>query len=287
MSVASGKTIRLGRLLRGAGRRAACLALDHGLLVGPIPGAEDLRAGITLAVEAGFDAIILSVGAVARNADLLSGRQAPAVIMRIDQTTMWRIGKPGGYPEGYTRQVAAVEDAAVMGADAVLTYFFTGHADPSLENRSLEIAATTAQQARRHGIPFVAEPMAARGGLFATPFDQEPVAMNARMAVEFGADLIKTDWPGSTEACRAVIAGCADVPVLLAGGERTGSDEETLTLVAALLEGGANGVMFGRALFQAREPLRLMRIVREMIHDDLPLASAIRKLEDGRGAGQR
>ena len=66
--------------------------------------------------------------------------------------------------------------------------------------------------------------------------------------------------------------------MLIAGGERTGSDDDTLKLVADLLAGGAKGIMFGRALFQSPDPLKLMRIVRDMIHDDLPLAKARKKL---------
>jgi len=66
--------------------------------------------------------------------------------------------------------------------------------------------------------------------------------------------------------------------MLVAGGERGKSDEDTLRLVADLLAGGANGIMFGRALFQSPDPLRIMRIAREMIHDDLPLPQALKKL---------
>ena len=74
MTGSIGKSIRLGRLLTGKHGRSACLAFDHGLHVGPIAGAGDLRAGIKHAVDAGFDGIILTPGAVARNVDLLAGR---------------------------------------------------------------------------------------------------------------------------------------------------------------------------------------------------------------------
>jgi DhnA family fructose-bisphosphate aldolase class Ia len=279
MTATSGKAIRLGRLLPGEGYRGACFAFDHGLQVGPIAGTEDLRTGVQLAVDAGFEAIILAPGAITKCADLLAPRTAPAVIMRVDQTNMWRIGSQSGYSQGYTRQIATVEEAAQMGADAVISYFFTAHTDPNLEDRSMEIAAKTATDARRLGLVYVAEPMAARSGLMTTPFDGEVVAMNTRMAVEMGADVIKADWPGSEAACKHVVSRSGGAPVLMAGGERSGSDADVLALVAELLAGGAKGVMFGRSLFQSAKPLVLMRAVRAMIHDGLPLAQALSNIE--------
>lgn len=270
-----GKAIRLGRLLPGSGQRAACFAFDHGLQAGPIPGARDLRAGVALAVEAGFDAIILGPSAIERCCDLLTGRDRPAIIMRVDQTSMWRNGSATGYPEGHTRQVAGVDEAARMGADAVLSFLFTTHVSPELESRSIEIAAATAREARRLGLVYVAEPMAARGGLMPSPFETGIVAMNARIAAEIGADVLKIDWPGSKQGCAEVVASSAGAPVLVAGGERSGNDEETLCLVADLLTAGAKGVMFGRALFQSPDPLVLMRRVRAMIHEGLSLKQAV------------
>ncbi len=278
MSGSVGKAIRLARILSGKQGRSACLAFDHGLHVGPIAGVGDLRAGIKNAVDAGFDGIILTPGAVARNVDLLSGRDKPSVVMRIDQTTMWRLGSFTGYAEGDVRAITSVEEAAAMGADAVLSYIFIAHKDPALETRSAERAAETAMQARRFGLAYVAEPMAARNGMLRSPFDPKVIAIHTRMAVEFGADIIKADWPGSVKACQQVLSSCAGTPMLVAGGERGKSDADTLRLVSELLEGGANGIMFGRALFQSPDPLKIMRIAREMIHDDLPLPQALKKL---------
>jgi DhnA family fructose-bisphosphate aldolase class Ia len=280
-----GKAIRFGRLLNGGKQRSACLAFDHGLHVGDIDGARDLLAGVKLAVDAGFDGIILSPGAATRAADLLAGRNRPSIVMRIDQTSMWRIGLPSGYRDGDVRAVTSVAEAAQMGADAVLSYVFIAHKDQAGERRSVELATETAMAARRLGLVYVAEPMAARGGIFRDPFDPKVVAIHTRMAVEIGADVIKTDWPGSASACKSILKNCAGVPMLVAGGKRSRNDQDTLRLVADLLEGGANGIMFGRALFQSPHPLRLMRTVREMIHDDLSFAQAARKI--GLAPGRR
>lgn len=235
-----GKAARLARLMAGPERRAACLAFDHGAQLGPIPGVEDAASVIAAAVEAKMDGIILSPGLAIRHAELLSGRDRPTVILRLDQTTMWRVGDRHGYPSGHTRQISTVEEAVQIGADAVLTYFFTCHSEPELETRSIEIAAECARDARRWGVPLIMEPMAARGGLVEDPFDADVIAMNCRMAAEIGADVVKTDWSGDAKSFRRVV-DTAGAPVLVAGGAREGSDEDVLSTIDELMSAGRAG----------------------------------------------
>jgi DhnA family fructose-bisphosphate aldolase class Ia len=279
---ATGKALRLSRILKGGARRSASFAFDHGLQGAAQDGAEDLHAGIALAVEAHVDAVILSPGALERAEELLATYTRPSVIMRLDQTTMWRLGGPMGSEEGHTRMIAGVEDAIRLGADAVICYMFTCHKDPRLEVKSVEIAAAVATQARRWGIPVVVEPMVARNGDL-SPFDPEAIASNTRMAVEIGADVIKTDWSGDGRSFERVIAAAAGTPILIAGGERRGTDEDTLRTIVAILEAGAQGVLFGRAFFQSASPLRLMKAARGLIHDELTLNQAIKELSPAKG----
>jgi fructose-bisphosphate aldolase, class I len=283
----TGKQIRLSRLFSHPNSRAVVFAFDHGLQLGPVPGAVDLRAGVSLAVEAGFDGIILSPGALARSTDLLAGRNRPAIIMRLDQTTMWRLGGRFSQEQGQTRVIASVEDAVQLGADAVLTFLFTCHNDPALETRSVEIVGLTANAARTWGMPLVVEPMAAREGRVATPFDGEVIAMNSRIAVEMGADVIKTDWAADAADFHQVVRGAAKAPILVAGGARLTSDLDTLALVRDLLFAGACGIMFGRALFQSPQPLALMKVVRAMVHENLAYEDAVARLSPEPAAVQR
>jgi fructose-bisphosphate aldolase, class I len=272
---AAGKQIRLSRLFSHPDGRAVVLAFDHGLQLGPMLGTVDLRAGVQLAVDAGFDGIILSPGALARSTDIIAGRNRPAIILRLDQTTMWRLGGRFSQDEGQTRLIAGVDDAVQLGADAVLTFLFTCHEDPTLETRSVEIVAQTASAARAWGMPLVVEPMAARQGRVKTPFDGEVIAMNTRIAVELGADVIKTDWAAGVEDFRQVVLGAVDTPILVAGGPRLESDLNTLALVRDLLSAGARGIMFGRSLFQSPHPLALMKAVRAMVHEHLGFDDAV------------
>ncbi len=273
-----GKAHRLARLMRGPGGCAACLAFDHGAQLGPIPGTEDPAGIISAAVEARFDGIILSPGLAMRHAGLLCGLDRPSVILRLDQTSMWRVGTTHGYPSGHSRGIASVEEAVQIGADAVLCYFFTCHSDPELETRSIEFAAECARAARLWGMPLIMEPMAARGGLVDDPFDTDVIAMNCRMAAEIGADAVKTDFSGDARSFRRVVE-TVECPVLGAGGPRMENDDEVLATVTALLDAGAKGILFGRNLFQSGNPLALMQKARALIHHDTLTTKANRGSE--------
>lgn len=267
----SGKALRLARILSGPNGRAACLAFDHGLHIGPIPGNERPREMIDVAIAAGLDAILLSPGLLQTHAERLAGRDKPAVIVRLDQTSMWRIGRPGGYATGHTRAISTVEEAVRMGADAVITYVFTSHSDPALEDRSVNVAATAAQDARRLGIPMIMEPMAARGGLVDDVADAAIIAANTRMAMELGADVVKTDWSNDAASFASVVE-TTGVPILVAGGPQSGGDADVLATVDDIVAAGAAGILFGRQLFQASDPAGVMRAARDKIHGAAPRA---------------
>jgi DhnA family fructose-bisphosphate aldolase class Ia len=196
---------------------------------------------------------------------------------------MWRRDSASaGDAEDETRLVSSVEEAIRLGADAAICYLFIGQHDLSRETRSMTNAALAAAEARRWGLPLVIEPMAARGGRL-DPFAAATVAMNTRMAVEIGADVVKTDWPRDVAAFATVVDAAAETPILIAGGARTGDDRETLRMVDAILRAGADGILFGRALFQSPRPLALMRAVRALIHEEMTLKEALRELSRDKG----
>ncbi len=267
-----GKARRLSRLIRPENGRSLCFAFDHGMQLGLIPGLSDPPAMIGAAAREGFDGIILTPGLVSRYGDLLHGRNPPAIIMRVDQTTMWRVGSRHGYRAGHTRRALSVEQAVAMGADAVITYLFMAHHEPELENVSFEICADVAQEARRLGIVHVVEPMAAREGL-AEPSDPEVLKMHTRIAAKLGADVVKTDWSGDAGSFGEVVEA-ALAPVVVAGGAAAGDDEGTLAFAQAVLDSGAAGILFGRHIFQASAPPQLMHALKLLVHEGASLAQA-------------
>ncbi len=260
-----GKQRRLAHILSPRTGRGFCVAFDHGLHLGTCPGTENPEEKLDLMVEARVDAVILSIGSMLRFGSRLLGRDAPSVILRLDHTTMWREGTSMAYRDGHTRLIGSVEDAVALGADAVITYLFVGHNDPELESRSFEHCATVNATARQAGIVHIIETMGARGGLIGDVFDPGIVAAHTRIGMELGADILKTDWPGSTDAMRA-IAGSLPIPVLVAGGTSLGNDRDIVDYVGQVMAGGAAGILFGRNIIQAKDPLAVMKAARAIIH---------------------
>ena len=52
----------------------------------------------------------------------------------------------------------------------------------------------------------------------------------ARVGAELGADIVKVTYSGSPESFHEVVQGCF-VPVVIAGGEKMGTDEDILEMV--------------------------------------------------------
>jgi fructose-bisphosphate aldolase, class I len=273
-----GKMIRLGRILNPQNHRAAVVAFDHGVHLGVIPGTENPGPTLAALAEAGADAFLVGPGTARRFTSIFTGRGAPGLILRVDWTNRWREPDLLGSEEGRGRLIASVEDAARMGADAVLVYMFIGYHDPDAEARQTEDVARVAEACDRLGIGCIIEPMAR--GLRADHdiYRPEYIAPGARMACELGADILKTDYSGDAESFRQVIAASYR-PLLIAGGPKTATLRAALEMVHGALAAGANGMFIGRNVFQAPDPGRMMRVLRKMIHDDLDVDSALAELE--------
>jgi DhnA family fructose-bisphosphate aldolase class Ia len=257
----TGKARRLARMFNARSGRMLCLAFDHGMQVGTVPGTEDPARVLDAAAEAGVDAVILNPGMMIRHGHRLAG--GPAVVLRIDQTTMWREGQTA-YPDTHQRLVSSVEEAVSLGAEAVITYLFTCNNQPEEETKSFEICGTVAEACRKWGIVHVIEAMAARGG-FARYDDPDVIALNCRIAGELGADIIKTDWCVDKTRFQA-IATQSLAPVALAGGPARAGIDAVADYARDVIASGAKGLMFGRNVIQQSDPLAALRALKEIVH---------------------
>jgi len=244
-----GKNIRLCRILGGRKHGALVVAFDHALVLGPIPGTEDPLRQIRRFAEARVDAVLLNLGLLRQYADSAPNGPLPALIARIDWTTVW--SAIGNGAEGVLRSslLARPEDALRGGADAVLTYLVVGTGDADFESKEIARTAEVARECERVGIPLIVESLA-RGKEVLNPGEPKWLNLHTRMAVELGADAVKTDYAGDPVSMRFVVEGCP-IPVLVLGGSRQDSDEGALEVVRSAAQAGAAGVFFGRNVFQA------------------------------------
>lgn len=269
-----GKQIRQSRIINPRSQRGFCIAFDHALQLGTCKGMERPEEALDQMAEAGVDAVILPPGSALRYGARLVQNGGPALVLRLDQTTMWREGTPLDYTDGHTRLIASVEDALALGAEAVITYLFVGHNSPQEETASFRANAEINAAARRAGIVHIIETMGARHALADDINDGDFVRFHTRIGAEMGADIIKTDWPGSVTALRQITQELP-VPVMLAGGPRTSDDRSTIDMVHQVIAGGAAGIFFGRSIIQATDPLAVMKACRAIIHDGVSTAEAL------------
>lgn len=269
----SGKLIRLSRILQPHDQRAAVVAFDHGVHLGAIPGILKPGDMLETLAQAGVDAFLVSPGVARAYASVFCGRGAPGLILRVDWTNLWRSKDQLGSDEGRGTLIAQVEDAARLGADAVLVYMFIGYEDPHQEAAQVGHVAQVAQACEALGMGCIIEPMA-RGKRVGTDiYNAEYIALGARMACEIGADILKTDYSGDSASFAHVVESCFR-PILIAGGPKTHTQREALEMVHGALSAGAQGLFFGRNVFQAEDPARIMRAMVAMIHQNLDVDEA-------------
>ena len=244
-----GKKIRLNRVLGGSEHRALVVAFDHALVLGPIPGTEDPIGKIRQFAQANVDALLLNLGLIRQFANSTMLGPIPALIARLDWTTVWSAIGQNGSGALYSSLLAHPEDALRLGADAVLTYLIVGTGDAEFEMKEIARNAEIARECERVGIPLIVESLA-RGKTVENPGDPRWLNLHTRMAAELGADAVKTDYSGDTASMRSVVEQCP-IPILVLGGSRHASDKDALNVVREVAAAGAAGVFFGRNVFQA------------------------------------
>ena len=245
------------------GHRALVVAFDHALVLGPIQGTGDPLGQIRRFAEAKVDAVLLNLGLIRQFANSSLVGSLPALIARIDWTTVWSAISNDGSGDLRSSLLARPEDALRHGADAVLIYMVVGTGDADFESKEVARTAEVARECERVGIPLMVESLA-RGKNVQNPGDPKWLNLHTRMAAELGADAVKTDYTGDPISMKSVIQGCP-IPILVLGGTRQGSDEEALQMIRDAARAGAAGVFFGRNVFQAADMETFLRNARSAL----------------------
>ena len=246
------------------------VAVDHGLHWGVFEGFEDPRETLETVLESEPDGILASVPFLQRFDDLV-GEYEITTIATIDllhDSTL-----PGAHEEAEIHsQVFDVETVASLGADAMKIALVYGRDDPSVLERNLDFVADAAKRGRELGIPLVVEPTL-WGNRVDDELDPEYLANANRLAFELGADILKSPYPGNRESFRPIVAN-APQPVYIAGGPATESDTEVLGMVRGAMDEGAQGLMFGRNIWQRENPGRIIEGFSAIVHDDASVKEA-------------
>ncbi len=259
----SGKTLRLAKLSRHGDGRFLFVPMDHSVSDGPIATVDRFNHLVRAVVAGGADAVIVHKGRVR----LLD----PSVVRRTSLIVHLSAGTAHALDTDAKTLVGGVEEAVRQGADAVSVHVNIGC---PTEARQLQDLGTVAAAADAWGLPLVVM-IYARGPRLAAPFAVSMVAHIVNIAVDLGADIVKTaaTRPGSHMA--EVVAHCP-VPLVVAGGADDGSD--LLSFAGDMMAAGCRGLAVGRRVFTHPTPERLVRRLASVVHGPHPAAG---EPEDG------
>ncbi len=249
-AVGAGKRRRMARLFRPDGR-AVLVAMDHPAYMGAgvPPHAVDAIA------PAGPDGILATWHLARSRPEAFAGS---GLVLRVDGGVSDLAGKGA---EDTTSMLYRAEQAAVAGADAVVIMVFPGAAD---EHHSLLRLAALVGECEQLGLVVLAESIPG-GWAQAVPWNAENVARGARIAVELGADIVKTVCPGPPEEFAAVTAACP-APVVALGGPKMDNEDDVVATAAGVVAAGGAGVAFGRNVWGSADPAALTRRLLEAVH---------------------
>jgi fructose-bisphosphate aldolase, class I len=271
----SGKQLRLRRILDPDSRMTVMFAFSHGTSAPEVMrGLEDPAEKVLAAMDGGADCTFLAPGLIESLAPVLSRSRDFGVVVKVTATA-----SRGGVPH-QERLICSVERAAELGADGVVALLpFAPDNEPDV----IQLTAELGEDCARAGMPFVAEaeyPNAYYGEAdYAQDWGLSYLKRSARLCVECGADIVKSNWPGSVEGF-AEIVGCVPVPVVVAGGSRE-SDLDLLNKVAAALDGGASGCSIGRNIFQHPSPEAMTRAICAVVKGRQDPAEALQEHLNG------
>ncbi|MGI9952647.1 hypothetical protein V3F56_09835 [Moorellaceae bacterium AZ2] len=259
-----GKYKRLQHILRPDGR-TVIVAMDHGGTSGPLPGIIDPAATLAEVITGGADAILTTVGVASNFATVLG---STGLIIRLDFPATDLVS---GVHD--CELFIEVETAVRLGADAVIVSAGPGK---DVERKTLRNLARVAQECERYGMPLIAEMYP---GGFNGPSEMmtlENLKLAARIAAEWGADMVKMPYLPGFEA---VTAACY-IPIVVLGGPKTDSQKEFFSNIHEAMAAGARGVAIGRNVWGHRHPARVVRVLTALVHENADVATAMAYLDD-------
>jgi DhnA family fructose-bisphosphate aldolase class Ia len=267
-----GTAMRLKRVIDPAGVSVIC-ALDHGMTSPTFLEPLADIAGRTGEVVAGGANVIMMSRGMIRLAE-------PAFAPTTSLALLLSASANPGDPQPEIVQIAEVEEALRLGADAVV--LFTALGGPT-EAGMLRTLAGIGAECAALGMPLIAEAefptTYAAVEQLAEQYGFEYLRRNVRLCAELGADIVKTNWPGDGELFARLVEAAAGIPLVLAGGSRV-SDRELLQRMEAATAAGGIGCSVGRNIFMHRDPQAITRALSRVIRERWSADKAYDELQE-------
>lgn len=259
----SGKALRMARLFSSPSRRALVVPIDHSVTIGPLGRADHADTTAAMLADAGADALIVHKG----RAKTIDPRRFTALglIVHLSAGTSLAQDSTGKV------LVGSVDECLGLGADAVSVHV---NVSSDTEPEQLADLGRVARECERLGMPLLAM-MYARGATTSPESTSaQTLAHLAAIATDLGADIVKLDYAGTTEAMDQVVDSCP-LPILVAGGPSAASDDAAIELGCRVAQSRVAGLSFGRQIFDADDPSQVASALAAHLHDHDPRALAL------------
>lgn len=272
-----GKERRLNRIFNKTSGNTIIAPLDDSLLTGPVMGLLNLEDKISKITSAKPDAILAFRGQFIHYSEYVKNIGG---ILNISASTT---------RSNYSRKIIIgdVNEASELGLDAVAVHV---NVTSFYESEMLRDLGQISLECYRIGMPLVAimyprkEPNDSSVDASYEYYDiketdngkyTELVCHAVRIAVELGADVIKTQYTGKKESFSKVIQAAQKVPVVCAGGPPI-DIMKVLENASDIIETGGRGLSFARNIFVRKNPNALIKVLSEIVHNKKTVQEAIK-----------
>ena len=270
--------------------RCLNIAVDHGVFneYTFLDGLEDMAGIVESLIAAGPDAIQMNYG----QAELLQAntrKPKPALVMRID------VGNPyNSIPHRYMFNTLQdpgdpITKALRLDAACVVCNLLLLPDEPDLHRQTVQNVGIARNVCDQYGMPLMVEPLVMRpassAGAYQVDGTKELIVPLVRQARELGADVIKADPTANPEDYHEVI-DAARCPVLVRGGGKEDLDD-VFEKAAAFIGQGANGLVYGRNIYQHPNPAGVTAALLAVIHHSATATEARRTYDSFTNAATR
>ena len=239
---------RLSNIIKPDTGRTVMLAVDHGYFLGPTTKLENARKTIEPLLPYA-DALMLTRGILRTSVD---PEASIPIVLRVSGGAS--ITGKDLANEGIT---TSIEEAVRLNVSAVALSIFVG---TDYEHQTLLNLACLVNEAQPYGIPVLAVTAV---GKELGKRDVRFLSLSCRIAAELGASFVKTYYCDEFEK---VVESCP-VPVVIAGGPKSGTELDALKMAYDAIQKGAVGVDMGRNIWQSPYPVPMIKAVKAVVHE--------------------
>ncbi len=144
-----------------------------------------------------------------------------------------------------------------------------------METINVGLFSEVVRQKERLGIPLIGECYVVEHKENTKEYLYAKVKRVSRVMAELGADLVKVFY---TEKFEDIVKN-TPVPVFTIGAEKLNSDVEVLRKARATVKTGARGIIFGRNIFMAKDPSKLISALNDVLNKDIEPEDAATKYD--------